>query len=382
MRIAFIITGLSTGGAEIMLHKLLKNMDRKRFDPHVISLTNLGEVGPRIEALGIPVFALGMRRGVPNPFLVLLLAWRLRQLQPDLVSTWMYHADLLGGLAARLAGCHRLVWGLRNSDLSRASSSRTTFMVAKTCAWLSHWLPKRILTCSLSAREVHIALGYQADKFHVIPNGFDLTAFQPSDSARHSLRTELGLLHDTPLVGLIARYDPQKNHAGFIVAAAHVHTLRPDVHFVLAGTGVDADNLALRTAVSAHGLQGHVHLLGRRDDVPLVMAALDVLASPSFGEAFPNVVGEAMACGAPCVVTDVGDCAHIVGDTGRMAHVGDMLGFATEMLKLLNLPVAERMALGLRARKRVQENYEIGRVTERYQAFYERIAAEDKLENL
>jgi glycosyltransferase involved in cell wall biosynthesis len=381
MRIAFIITGLSTGGAEIMLLKLLQHLDRKRFEPHVISLTNLGEVGPRIEALGIPVLALGMRRGVPNPFKVLILARRLRQLQPDLVSTWLYHADLLGGLAARLAGCRMVVWGLRNSDLSRAFSSRKTFMVAKVCAWTSHWLPKRILTCSSCARAVHIGLGYQADKIHVIPNGFDLTAFQPSESARHIVRAELSLAHDTPLVGLIARYDPQKNHAGFIVAAAHVHALRPDVHFVLAGTAVDADNLALRTAISAHGLQAHLHLLGRRDDVPRLMAALDVLASPSFGEAFPNVVGEAMACGVPCVVTDVGDCSDIVGDTGRVAHVGDMLGFATEVLNLLRLPNVEKAKLGRRARTRVQENYEIGRVTELYQAFYERMAAQDRLES-
>lgn len=382
MRIAFVITGLSTGGAELMLHKLLQHLDRKRFEPHVISLTNLGEVGPRIEALGIPVIALGMRRGVPNPFKVLLLARRLRQLQPDLVSTWMYHADLLGGLAARLAGCNKVVWGLRNSDLSWAFSSRSTFMVAKACAWLSKGLPKRILTCSVRARAVHIGLGYQADKIHVIPNGFDLTAFQPSESAHHSLRAELCLPHDTPLVGLVARYDPQKNHAGFLVAAAHVHALRPDVHFVLAGTGVDVDNLALCAAVSAHKLQGHVHLLGRRDDVPRLMAAIDVLACPSsFGEAFPNVVGEAMACGVPCVVTDVGDCSDIVGDTGRVVHVGDMHGFATEVLHVLHLPMVEKTTLGRRARTRVQENYEIGRVTKRYQAFYEQMSAEKAWES-
>ena len=365
-----------------MLQKLVQHLDRTRFEPHVISLTNMGEIGPRIEALGIPVVALGMRRGVPNPFMVLRLAQHLRQLQPDLVSTWMYHADLLGGLAARLAGCHMLVWGLRNSDLSRASSSRTTNMVARACAWLSHRLPKRILSCSLRAKVVHIALGYQADKIHVIPNGFDLTAFQPRESARHSLRAELSLPHDVPLVGLIARYDPQKNHAGFAVAAALVHAQRPDVHFVLAGAGVDANNLTLQTAMSVQRLQGHVHLLGRRDDVPRLMAALDVLACPSsFGEAFPNVVGEAMACGVPCVVTDVGDCSDIVGDTGRVAHVGDMLGFATEVLNLLRLPVVERMALGQRARTRVQENYEIGRVAEQYQAFYEQMAVENELES-
>lgn len=378
MKIAFIITGLSTGGAESMLYKLLQAMDRTYFQPEVFSLTGKGDIGPRIETLGIPVLALGMHRSFPNPFLVLRLIRLLRQRQPDLVSTWMYHADFLGGLAARIAGCTTVIWGLRNSDLSREHSQRTTLLVAKACAWLSHWLPERILSCSIRAQSVHIALGYRADKFHVIPNGFDLGRFNPKASARHSLRAELDLLPDTPLVGLIARYDPQKNHAGFIDAATHIYAQRPDVHFVLAGTGVDAGNQDLRAAISAKGLNGIFHLLGRRDDMPDLMAALDILACPSsFGEAFPNVVGEAMACGVPCVVTDVGDCATIVAETGLVSHIGDMLGFANNVLDLLHMSAAERMDLGSRARQRVQDNYEIGRVTEQYQAFYKCVASKD-----
>lgn len=382
MKVVFIITGLSTGGAERMLQKLLEKMDREQFQPEVISLTDKGEIGPRIETLGIPVRTLGMRRSLPNPLLILRLIKLIRQMQPDLVSTWMYHADFLGGLAARMAGCHAVVWGLRNSDFSREHTARTTVLVAKACAWLSGWLPKRILCCSVRAQSVHIALGYRADAFHIIPNGFDLKRFSPDLSARRSLRTELGLLPDAPLVGLIARYDPQKNHAGFIAAAARIHTIRPDVHFVMAGKGVDADNDNLLAAISSKGLNGAFHLLGLRDDVPRLMAALDLLASTSsFGEAFPNVVGEAMACGVPCVVTDVGDCAAIVAETGLVSRVNDMLGFASNILDLLQMPATARIALGASARMRVQENYEIGRVAEQYQAFYREVASKNTVGN-
>ncbi len=378
MKVAFIITGLATGGAEMMLHKLLQNIDRNRFEPTVISLMSKGEIGPRIEALGIPVHTLDMRRGLPNPLMVLRLARLLRQLQPALVHTWMYHSDLLGGLAARLAGCRRVIWGIRHSNLSKTENKRSTLAVVGLCARLSTWLPVQILSCSHRAKEVHAAVGYVDEKIHVIPNGFDLGRFAPDVTARASLRAELGLPPDVPLVGVVARFDAQKNHLGFVQAAAQLLAQLPQVHFVLAGTGVDAGNAALQAAIAAHpGLQAHMHLLGRRDDVPRLMAAFDVLASPSHGEAFPNVLGEAMACGLPCVVTDAGDSAEIVGNTGRVVAIGDMAALAQQLQEVLGLPSAQRAGMGQQARTRVQVEYEIGHVAGLYQAFYERVAAEE-----
>jgi glycosyltransferase involved in cell wall biosynthesis len=376
MNLTLIITNLATGGAEMMLHKLLQNIDRSRFQPTVVSLMGKGEVGPRIEALGIPVHALGMNRDTPNPLALLRLARLLRRLQPDVVHTWMYHADLLGGLAARMAGSRRVVWCIRHSNLSKSESKRSTLWVAQICAKLSPWLPAQIVSCSNRAKEVHAQIGYRGDKIHVIPNGFDLSRFHPEVEARVSVRSELGLPANVPLVGLIARFDPQKDHAGFVQAAAQVHGQLPQAHFVLAGAGVGAGNAALQAAIAAHpGLAAHMHLLGRRDDVPRLMAALDVLASSSsYGEAFPNVLGEAMACGVSCVVTDVGDSAEIVGNTGRVVAPGDMPGLAHELVAVLRLPADERAALGRQARARVQAEYEIGHVTRLYEAVYERVA--------
>lgn len=374
MKIAFVITGLATGGAETMLLKLLQHLDRRRFEPYVFSLTSEGEVGPRIADLQIPVLALGMRRGTPSPFGILALVRHLRRLRPDVVHTWMYHADLIGGLAARLARCQNVAWGIHHSNLDKRLMKRSTVAVVKTCALLS-WLPAQIFSCSTRARAVHIATGYRADRIHVIPNGFELARFQPESAARQSVRAELHLSPETRLVGLMARHDPQKNHAGFIKAAALVRAKVPNSHFLLAGSGVDADNGALKEIIRAHGLESSVHLLGRRDDMPRLMAALDVLASSSYGEAFPNVLGEAMACGVPCVVTDVGDSAEIVVETGRVVQVGDMAGLARHVVDLLRLPSAEMTALGLQARARVQANYEIGDIVRRYEACYERLAA-------
>lgn len=375
-RLCLIITGLSTGGAEAMLLKLLQHIDRERFTPEVISLTTLGEIGPRIQALGIPVLALGMRPGQLDPRLFWVMVQHLKKSAPDVVHTWMYHADLLGGIATRLAGVRALAWGLHQSNLAPEYNKQSTLMVVKACARLSHWIPRRILTCSEKARSVHVTAGYSAHKMVLIANGFDLTRFVPDAAARLSVRAELGLPPETPLVGVVARDDPQKNHLGFVQAAAAVRAAMPQCHFVLAGQGIDPTHVALGQAIEQAGLQQHMHLLGRRDDVPRLMAALDVLASPSHGEAFPNVLGEAMACGVSCVVTDVGDSAEIVGDTGRVVAAADMADMARQLLAVLQMPAERRWALGAMARARVQERYELGDVTRRYENFYNRLRSD------
>lgn len=373
MHVLYIITGLSTGGAETMLLKLLERIDRQRYVPMVVSLTTLGETGPRIAALGIPVEALGMAPGFPNPIRFLRLIQLIRRIKPDIIHTWMYHADFLGGLAARFARVKAVAWCIRNSNLDADKTSRSTRSVVAACARVSGWLPHGIVSCSANARAVHEALGYNAAKMVVIPNGFDLARFKPDGAARVQIRSELGLVVDTPLVGLIGRFDPLKNHMGFFEAAATLLRHRPGVHFVLVGQGVDANNPVLQAAMSKAGVTGHVHLLGRRDDMPKIMASLDVLASSSYGEAFPNVLGEAMACGVTCAVTDVGDSAYIVGDTGRVVASGDMVGLAWALEELLRMTPDEKLAMGAAARSRVASCFSIDAVARRYEGFYEQL---------
>ncbi len=359
-----------------MLLKVLERLDRQRFSPHVISLTTMGELGPRIAALGITVEAVGMKSGLPSPSVFFRLVRMLKRVKPDVVHTWMYHADLLGGLAARLAGISAIGWCIRNSDLDQEKTKFSTRAVVGLCALISHWLPSRILSCSENAMQVHVRCGYAPKKMVVVPNGFDLSRFKPDDDARKKVRTEMGIDVNTPLVGLIGRFDSQKNHAGFFVAAGVLHQQMPQVHFVLAGQGIDQSNAALTQAISQAGVIANTHLLGLRGDAPALMAALDVLvSSSSYGEAFPNVLGEAMACGVPCVVTDVGDSAYIVGDIGQVVAPGDMAGLAVAMKSVLSRSAVARRSLAGQARARVAENFEIVQVVKRYEAFFEDLAA-------
>ncbi len=375
LRVLHVISGLTPGGAENMLFKLLSAMDRARFASRVVSLTQDGPIGERIRTLGVETSSLGMKRGVPNPAGVVRLASLVRRWRPDLVQTWMYHADLVGGLAAKLGTWPTpVVWGLRNSDLDPATVKRTTLWTVKVCASLSGLLPRAIVSCSRAACLIHERLGYAREKMIVIPNGFDLSAFRSDPEARTAVRAELGIPDSAPVVGMVARYDPQKDHGNFLQAAAEVRTRIPEVWFVLAGSGVDRQNGALVEMACRLGVADRVRLLGLRTDIPRIDAALDVATlSSAYGEAFPNVVGEAMACAVPCVVTDVGDSAMIVGDTGRAVPPRDPSALAEAWASLLSLPAQERAALGRRARLRVEAEFSLPAVAARYSELYEDI---------
>jgi glycosyltransferase involved in cell wall biosynthesis len=353
LAVTHVIAGLEVGGAEMMLYKLLSSIDRDRFEPRVLSLTDFGPLSQRIAALGVPVSALGMSRGRVEPRPLGRLARALASHRPQIVQTWMYHSDLLGGGLARLLRGGKVIWGIRGSHDPRLSK-RSAIMTARACASTSRWLPDRIVSCSHRLAQMHIELGYDRERMMVIPNGFDLSWFQPEPSARAAMRRRLGFGPDTPVVGIVGRYDPQKDHRTFVRAAGELAQSHEDLRFVLCGPGVDVENRELMSWIAEAGIADRCTLLGAMSDTRGVFNLLDLLVcSSAFGEGFPNVLGEAMACGVPCVTTDVGDAAAIVADTGRVVMRGDWRALAHEVRSLLSLTAADRLALGDRARTRI-----------------------------
>jgi glycosyltransferase involved in cell wall biosynthesis len=364
MRVVHVITSLDTGGAEIALHKLLAEQGGASQDAGVVSLLGVGPVGARIAALGVPVVGLGMRPGRPGPGALVRLLRVLRRERPQLVQTWMYHADLLGGVAARMLGIP-VVWGVRQGKLGPGDKWLTRF-TRRVCASLSWWMPRAIVCNSSASVEIHVQAGYSREKFVFIPNGFDLSRFQPSPALRAALRRELGIPAEARLVGLVARYHPHKDHATFLRAAARVRERCPDAQFVLCGQDVSWDNAELAGLVDSLSLRPAVHLLGRRDDVERVDPALDVACLSSATESFPNVLGEAMACAVPCVATDCGEVRELLGDTGRVVPVRDPAALAGALVEILELEPRAREALGAAARERVKATYDIREVARRF----------------
>ncbi len=360
----------------MMLYKLLRQINRGEFESEVISLTTAGPVADKIKALGVPVTELGMKRGKFYTTALVKLTLILRERKPDLVQTWLYHSDLAGGISAKMAGNLRTFWSIRQSNIDIEHNKKSTVWAAKTCAKLSARLPEKIICCSHSALKTHVALGYDADKMLVIPNGFDLDAFQTEKDARNSVREELGLDEDIKLVGLVARFDPQKDHRNFIEAAAMVCKNDPGVHFLLCGEGISSDNTPLMQWIKKTGTENSFHLLGIRTDISRLLSSLDVSVSSSLGEGFPNVVGEAMSCAVPCVVTDVGDSALIVGDTGKIVPPRNPEALSSAITELLQATPGYRKTLGKQARMRIEEKFSIQSVAKRFESAY-RVAIND-----
>jgi glycosyltransferase involved in cell wall biosynthesis len=366
MKVIHVITDLGQGGAEASLYRLIV-ASRDRAEHVVVSLMEPGYYGPRLRALGIPVHALGFPRGKVTVRGLRALLRLLNDERPDIVQTWMYHANLVGGIAARLAGVRSVLWGIHHANLDPGSNRRSTLLVAKACAWLSRWVPDLIVVCAERSAKAHIAIGYRADLMRVIPNGYDLALFAPDARSRARLRATWGVRDDETLLGMVARWDPQKDHANLLAALAAIRVEGRSMRCVLVGSGTGSDNDQLVRLVHEHQLDAQVILAGPRDDVPAVMNALDIHVLSSLGEAFPNVVAEAMACATPCVVTDVGDAAVVVADTGWVVPPGDPVALAAGMQRAITA-VLERGkdVLGGRARRRIGERFSLERMADSY----------------
>ena len=367
LRVVHVITGLNDGGAEAVLYRLCKHDHANQH--RVVSLLGVGRYGPMLEALGVPVTTLNMSPGRPSPLAFIRLVRLLRREKPDVVQTWMYHGDLFGGLAARAAGIRAVVWGIRHTTLEPGKSKKTTIWIGKLLAKLSWWLPAKIVVCAQQAMDVHEALGYNRSKMHFIPNGYDLADFQPGLDPKGELRASLVSDQSIPLIGTVGRFDPQKDHANLLNALVILRERGIAFRCVLVGTGLDSSNTEIVEWVAQRGLVDHVLLLGRRNDIPNIMNALDLHVLPSaFGEAFPNVVAEAMACGTPCVVTDVGDAAYIVGNTGWVVPPRDANALADAIEAALDdMRDADKSSeRSLLARCRIEEHFSIGRMVAAY----------------
>lgn len=315
MRVVHIISGLGQGGAETVLYRL-STAPHQDIEHIVISLGDADVFGPRLQAAGVPLYCLGMKS--PWRFLKGLrsLVQLLDDLRPDVVQTWMYHSDLVGGVAARIAGIQAVSWGIRNSGANLYQGSPKSRFVAWLCARISQYVPRLIISCAENAARRHKQWGYKADIMKVIPNGYDLSRWQYSQKTREQVREQLAIGLATPVIGSVARWNPLKDHANLLSAVARSVRQHPELRCLLIGEGMNERNAELMRLIDLHQLREHVLLLGMRDDVPELMNALDVHVLSSHAEGFPNVVCEAMAVGVSCVVTDVGDAALIVGNEG------------------------------------------------------------------
>lgn len=372
LEITHVITSLNVGGAEAMLFKVVTSMDPARFKPRVLALSDMGTYGGRLQAHGVEVITLNMRPNRPDPRALEGLLRALRENPPDILQGWMYHGNLAALLGGKLTGAPHIVWNVRSADLDLNRYSRALRVVVAVHGWFAR-LPEAIVVNSWAGYRSHTANGHRASRWKVIPNGFDLEVFKPAPKARQMLRETLEIPDGIPLIGMVARHDPMKDHRTFLHASRALLDAGVDARFALVGPGYTVENPSFAKLVAELQLKDHVQLLGERHDIPNVLAGLDVFCLASLSEGFPNVVGEAMATGVPCVVTDVGDSAAIVGSTGLVVPPGDPKALARALQELAE-NADERGRQGLAARARIESLYGLPAVVKQYEDLYEELA--------
>ena len=379
IRITHVINNLQVGGAELSLLRLIEGMDRSLFEPAVVSLIGEGTVGPRLKSLDVPVFALGAARGSISPLILISLKRQLRHLRPDIIQSWMYHSNLATCLVrGSLPGRPPLAWNIRHSLSDLHHEKWLTRQVIRAGARRSNRVEAIVSNSSVSLRQ-HEAIGYRSPRNIVIPNGVDPDVFSPVAGAREDLRRTLGLGPDALLVGGVGRFHPMKDHCLLARAVALASECGRALHCVIAGRGyeVEAATADLR---SSSGLGDRLHLLPESSSIASLYSALDLfVVSSRWGEGFPNVLAEAMACGIPCLSTEVGDAPLILDDPSRIVPAGDVEAMAGIIGRLVDLSSEERRSLGSRDRERIGGCYRTSDITERYQRLWNEIATDRRI---
>lgn len=371
IKVLHIVPGLPVGGAEMMLLKLISASDKSRFDHHVLSLRGYDALGAEMERAGATLHCLGMKAGEVSISGVVRLVRLVRTLRPNILQGWMYHGNLAASFCKLFAPAQaKTIWNIRYGIDGVTPLKAGTARVARLGGRLPA-KPSMIINNSRRSAEIHSRIGYPLDRTVIVPNGFDCDRFKPSRRSHEQLCMVLGVPETSMLVGIVGRYHPDKDYDSFIAAAVQTAQQCSTTHFVLVGGGVDADNDSLNAQIRQAGFADRFHLLGMRKDVHNLMPAFDVFCSSSIQEGFSNVIGEAMACAVPCVVTDIGDSAWIVNGAGIVVPPRNVDALASGIMEMLNMPEAKRREMGNKARERVIEHFSLQKIVAQYESLYE-----------
>jgi len=364
-----IITSLNIGGAESMLHRLIKFKPELIDSTIVVSLTDDGKIGLMLKDMGVTVISLEMR----NWFSILSVIFKLKKIiqkeKPKIIHTWMYHANLLGGIAALMANNKNIIWSIRRSNL-KYSESISTFFVMKIGALLSNIIPRKIVSVAESGVKNHEKYGYKKNKMIVIPNGFDLIKLKRDLLQRKIIRRKLDIFDDQLIIGSVGRFHDSKDYESLVASAPAVIRKFKNIKYMLIGRDIDSKNFTLMNWIAKTGYSSHFLLLGEINDVAKYMSAMDIFCLSSITEGFPNVVGEAMSMALPCVVTDVGDIKKLVGDTAIIVEPSNKQMLSQGLCEMLSHNTVKRNKIGLKGRQKVEGEFPLSLICKKYYDLY------------
>ena len=355
IRICFLIRRLDEGGAQRQLLTLIKGLDKTKYNITLMSFYEGGHYSGEIEHFTHVKYVGLKKSGRWDVFnFIYRLVSQLRQINPDVLHGYLGLSNCLTIFMKPFLPKARMIWGVRASNMDLSQYDWLTRYSYKFECFLSQFA-HTIIVNSKAGYQHSASNGFPKNKMVVIPNGINTENFKPDPEARTMVRDKLGIKNGETLIGLIGRLDPMKDHSTFLKAASLYAKSRENVRFVCIGNGPEPYKKKLVNLANKLGLSNHLLWLGPRNDMPKIYNALDIVSSSSsFGEGFPNVIGEAMACGVPCVVTDVGDSPWVVGETGVVVPPKNPEALAEGWDTCLN---GDKNEKSIHARLRIEKNF-------------------------
>lgn len=356
-RVLLLLRSLERGGAERQASLLARTLAEKGLDVVLATFYDGGALRAEIEGSGVRVLSLQKKSRWEVALFALRLFRAVRRERPDVLYSFLTVPNVVAVLMKPLLTRTRVVIGVRASNMDLRDYDWFARITDRVEAMLARWADV-VIANSLSGKVHAEARGFPAGSITVVPNGIDTDLFTVDDKAGDKVRLEWGVADSDVLVGLVARFDPMKDHETFVRAAVHVLNEFPQARFVCVGGGSSSIRERVRTLAEQCGVDARFIWSDGRNDMPAVFNAVDIAClSSRYGEGFPNAIAEAMSCGTPCVATDVGDVAEILGDCGLVVPPGNASLLAEAILSLARMRKHERTALGGAARARVKERY-------------------------
>jgi glycosyltransferase involved in cell wall biosynthesis len=353
----------------VQISALARGLPAELFRVTVVCLYPRGPLLAELKAADVAIVSLEKKGRWDLVSFIPKMIWTLGKLKPDILLSFLAPPNILSCLASPFLRQCPVILGIRASNMDLSNYDWTWRLTHKAEQILAR-LAQVIVANSQSGKEFSLTQGFP-DKFKVIANGIDLDRFRPSSRDRQELRKEWGLSDDTTVIGLAARLDPMKDHDTFIKAAAILANSCSDVRFVCVGEGNPDFVAALKENAKTAGLGGRIIWAGTRHDMCRVYNAFDIATlTSSYGEGFPNTIGEAMACGKRCVVTNVGDAAFVVGSTGLITAVRDAREIANAWLELLGQTKTQRLTGEEKSRSRIVDNFSVPAMVDAYSELF------------
>ena len=369
LKIVVITTGLRVGGAETLLLSMVKRWLDEDIEVSILSLSGIGALDDKFREIGVDVHNYNFDGFFNRMRGIYRLIKDLRYMNPVVVQTWMPHADLVGGLVAKMFTSAELFWGLHHANFTLDSLKISTLAVAKMNALLSYFVPDCVVAVSQHVKVSAIEFGFNKNNFSVIENGIDFSVFRRNEDSKQRIFDELKIEDSKKLIGFVGRYSLEKRPSDFLQLASQLNQKSTDFHFVMAGDGNDKENQELLDLIVKNNVSENISLLGVRDDMPAIFSSLDVLVSTSVDEAFGLVLVEALACGCPCVSSSNQGAKGIGDEFIKFVEIGDIDGFCTQVSKIVEYESGNE-SFSEQARKYVSAKFSVENTAKKYLDLY------------